>query len=102
MQETMDQFKTEEREIRSALKKIGCTDDYIESQMSAIKNPDFKGLRNEGIREVSRLLKGTRSGIRPWMVYDLLSKFTGLTFNYLREISNSSNPTKKLKNGSKN
>jgi hypothetical protein len=104
MQETMPQFKTEELEVRNTLKKLGYTDDYIESQMSAILNsdPDFKALRNEVIREVSKLLKGIKSGLRPWLVYDLLSKVTGLSTSYIREISNSINPTKKLKNGTKN
>jgi hypothetical protein len=100
----MPQFKTEELEVRNTLKKLGYTDDYIESQMSAILNsdPDFKALRNEVIREVSKLLKGIKSGLRPWLVYDLLSKVTGLSTSYIREISNSINPTKKLKNGTKN
>jgi len=98
----MNQFRTEEHEIRNALKKVGCTEDYINEQMDVLlsNDPIFKGIRNEVIREVSKLLKGTRSGMRPWLVYDLLSKITGLSAIYLREISN--NPNKNLKNGTKN
>lgn len=103
MKLSINQTETEESVISSLL-KLGYPDKEITNTLLIIKsdNPDLKAQRNVTIRELAKILKGTQTGLRPWLVYDMLSKVTGLSPQTIKVISNSRNPKKFIKNGSKN
>jgi len=104
MQNINNQFESEEKTVRESLLKMGFHAVIVEDMLSVIKSKDpaLRFKRNETLRETANLLKGTRSGLRPWLVYDLLSKISGLTVNYMQRICQNINPVNMLKNGTKN
>jgi hypothetical protein len=104
MQSTEIQFKSEETEVKDILMKMGVSVSSADQMISAIKNKNAEGRlrRNEALRETAILLKGIRSGLRPWFVHDLLSKLSGLTVNTIQRICLSVNPITTQKNGTKN
>ncbi len=104
MKNTEYQFKTEENEIRNNLVKAGYPAEDIDYRINMLKNHDLdkKTLRNSIIREIAVVMKGRVCAIRKYRVNEILSRVTGLSPNYINTIANYIDPTKILKDRSKN
>lgn len=100
MNSIVNQFITEENEIRANLKKAGYSDDDIDARFALLKNqdPDAKIRRNSAIREIAVVMKKYPVALKSFKVHDLIAKVTGLSPNYINQICTQVDPTKLLKN----
>jgi hypothetical protein len=94
------QFETEENIIaKSLIERAGYELFHASDLIYAIedKDPTHRKERNHAIKEVSCILKSNKCALRPYYVFSLLSKISGLSPGYIQRISNSENPVEMLK-----
>jgi len=94
-----NQFKTEEEEIRRCLLKASYSLEDIEMRIGILRNqdPENRVTRNKTMREVYTIMKGRICNLQRGYAASVLSRFSGLSINYVINICNYIDPTYGLK-----
>jgi len=99
MEETKNQFKTEEDVITLNMDKAGYAPFDIMDWIEAIKckEPDKKVARNIAISLIAEVLKSKVCALQKWYIHDILAKVSGLAPTYIQRICYASDPAEILK-----
>ena len=94
-----NQFKTEEKEIRKVLLKAGYSLEDTDMRIEILRNqdPEKRITRNKIMREVYTTMKGRICNLQRGYAATVISRFTGLSINYVINICNYIDPTYGLK-----